>query len=199
MELNRTNKQSLRRIKLRIAQSTQHFMHILSLPLFLFIKVIIQLMSKVHIKYFQYFFLNLRSFICLFVFYTTIPRRRGHRIVVDKKVVYPQRQAPLCLSRIKVPILSNFCLSEQFLSKLQVKGTYQARKKINCFIENFKLCEFLSVYQPIKGKPEKEKIIAHFELGLRVVSIFPAFYKHNTGTVDPDGDINVLVFTVSDR
>ena len=184
MELNRTNKQSLRRIKLRIAQSTQHFMHILSLPLFLFIKVIIQLMSKVHIRYFQYFFKTfVRSFVsCLFVFYTTILRRRGHRIVVDKKVVYSQRQAPLCLSRIKVPILSNFCLSEQFLSKLQVKGTYQARKKINCFIENFKLCEFLSVYQPIKGKPEKEKNNCTFRAwaacGKHFSSILQAQYGH---------------------
>ena len=44
-------------------------------------------MSKVHIRYFQYFFKTfVRSFVsCLFVFYTTITRSRGHRIVVDKK------------------------------------------------------------------------------------------------------------------
>lgn len=149
MELNRTNKQSLRRM---IAQSRQHFMHILSLPLFLFIKVIIQLMSKVHIRYFQYFFKTfVRSFVsCLFVFCATFPRRRGHRIVVDKKVLYSQRQAPLCLSRIKVPILSNFCLSEQFLSKLQVKGTYQARKKNQLFhrkLQVMRISECLPTYK----------------------------------------------------
>ena len=177
MELNRTNKHSMRRIKFRIAQSRQHFISIVFIHKSYNIAYV-----KSSYQIFSVFFLNLRSFICLFVFYTTIPRRRGHRIVVDKKVVYSQSQATLCLSRIKVPILSNFCLSEQFLSKLQVKGTYQARKKINCFIENFKLCEFLSVYQPIKGKPEKEKNKCAFRAwaacGKHFSSILQAQYGH---------------------
>ena len=35
-------------------------------------------------------------------------------------------------------------------------------EKVNDFIENFKLCEFLGVYQP-KGNPENEKIKEHFD------------------------------------
>ena len=73
----------MRRIKFRIAQSRQHFISIVFIHKSYNIAYV-----KSSYQIFSVFFLNLRSFICLFVFYTTIPRRRGHRIVVDKKVVY---------------------------------------------------------------------------------------------------------------
>ena len=83
---NESTKSEANKLKDRTVETTFHAYSITSI---VFIHKSYNLANvKSSYQIFSVFFFNLRSFISLFVFYTTIPRRRGHRIVVDKKVIY---------------------------------------------------------------------------------------------------------------